>query len=340
MGIHSRWEGIAERVGRGLTRITWRTTWFALAMVVLPAALAAREKSIKMEGVVTLIEPTRVIVAGTKEGEVTLIPKEDLTSRVAIGAKVTVWYTPKGGVNYLDWMTYPLEEYFVPRDQIRQGIKKVIILPTYGVADSQHIVEEIQHYLEQKMGWWFAPSALAEEIRNRVKVSPSALGDIDPNTGEFNMGRYIQEQQRLVETVLTEANVDALLQINVELVQAHFIGSMAEWDGAGQVVSTKLVRAMSIFARMPDEGDVPAATVDMKLYGPPNKLLWTNRRGFAVLVTQTNVGAAFKDRPLSEAYRDETSVRNWLDMTLGNLASTPGTTPAASRDAGSESAKR
>ena len=340
MGIHPRRKGSVERASRGLAGLAWRAQVLVLALILLPAALAARQKSIKMVGVVTLIAPTRVMVAGAKEGEITVIPKEDLTSKVAIGAKVTIWYTPKDGLNYLDWMSYPLEEYFVPADQIRSGIKKVIILPTYGVADSQVIVEEIQHYLEQKMGWWFAPAALAEEIRSRVKVSSSTLGDIDPATGEFNMGRYIQEQQRLVGSVLSEARVDAVLEINVERVQAHFIGSMAEWDGAGQVVSTKLVRALSILARMPDEGDVPAATVDLKLYGPPSKLLWANRRGFAVLVTQTNVGASFRDRPLSEAYRDETSVRNWLDTTLGNLAPPPSPGPAPSRGTGSESANR
>ncbi len=339
MGIRSRRNINEASNSRGSAGATARAPWVLLALILLPAALAAREKSIKMVGVVTLIEPTRIMVAGAKEGEITVIPKEDLTSRVAVGAKVTVWYTPKDGVNYLDWMTYPLEEYFVPADQIRREIKKVIILPTYGVPDSQGIVGEIQHYLEQKTGWWFAPPELAEEIRSRAKVSSSTLGDIDPKTGEFNMGRYLQEQQQLVGTVLSQVNVDAVLVINVERVQAHFISSMAEWDGAGQVISTKLVRALSVLARMPDEGDVPAATVDMKLYGPGSKLLWANRRGFAVLVTQTMVGASFKDRPLSEAYRDEASVRNWLDMTLGNLApQIPGTTRPGSQ--GSESANR
>ncbi len=333
MGIHPRRKGCVESANRGLAGA-------ARALILLPAALAAREKSIKMVGVVTLIEPARIMVAGAKEGEITVIPKEDLTSRVAVGAKVTIWYTPKDGVNYLDWMNYPLEEYFVPADQIRREVKKVIILPTYGVPDSKGIVDEIQHYLEQKVGWWFAPPALAEEIRRRVKVSDSTLADIDPATGDFNMGHYVQEQQRLVGTVLSEANVDAVLVINVERVQAHFIGSMAEWDGAGQVISTKLVRALSVLARMPDEGDVPAATVDMRLYGPGSKLLWANRRGFAVLVTQTNVGASFKDRPLSQAYRDETSMRNWLDTTLGNLAPPQSPQPAQPRAAGSESANR
>ncbi len=318
--------------------MSWRARLLVLALILSPAALAAHEKSLKMTGIATVIEPTRVTVVGAKEGEVTVVPKEDLTSKVAPGAQVTIWYTPKDGVNYLDWMNYPLEEYFVPADQIRREVKKVIILPTYGVPNSEGIVEEIQRYLERKMGWWFAPAALAEEIRSRAKVSSSALGEIDPASGEFNMGRYMQEQGRLVATVLSEANVDAVLQINVELVQAHFIGSMAEWDGAGQVVSTKLVRALSVLARMPDEGDVPATTVDLKLWGPHSKLLWTNRRGFAVLVTQTSVGASFRDRPLAEAYRDEVSVRNWLDTTLGNLVPRQDAESARARSAASEGA--
>ncbi len=322
-------------MGRG-----WGARLLVVALLVAPAALAGGEKSLKMTGIATVIEPTRVTVVGAKEGEVTVVPKEDLTSKVAPGAQVTIWYTPKDGVNYLDWMNYPLEEFFVPADQIRRDVKKVIILPTYGVPDSEGIVGEIQRYLERKMGWWFAPAALAEEIRSRTKVSSSALGDIDPATGEFNMGRYMQEQGRLVATVLSEANVDAVLQLNVELVQAHFIGSMAEWDGAGQVISTKLVRALSVLARMPDEGDVPASTVDMRLWGPRSKLLWTQRRGFAVLVTQTSVGASFRDRPLADAYRDEVSVRTWLDTTLGNLAPQQDGASARSRNADLQGSRR
>lgn len=320
--------------GRGLSGIAAPALRIALALVLVPAGASAGAKSIKMVGVTTMVEPTRVTIVGTKGEEITVIPKEDLTSKVAVGSQVTIWYTPKDGVNYLDWMIYPLEEYWVPGDQIRRDIKKVIILPTYGVPDSQGIVYEIQHYLERSLGWWFAPSMLAEEIRSRVNPSNSTLGDIDPATGQFNMARYVQEQHRVIRGVLSEARVDAVLQINVEQVQAHFVGSMAEWDGAGQVVSTKLVRALSVLARMPDEGDVPAATVDLKLWGPQGKLLWSNRRGFAVLVTQTSLGASFRDRPLAEAYRDEVSVRKWLDMTLGNLApSKPPETARVASDA-------
>jgi hypothetical protein len=319
--------------------ISGRALLFVLALVTMPAGTSARAKSIKMVGITTVVEPTRISVAGTNGQEITVIAKEDLTAKVAVGSQVTIWYTPKDGVNYLDWMTYPLEEYFTPGDQIRRDIKKVIILPTYGVPDSKAIVDEIQQYLERNLGWWFAPSMLAEEIRRRTTPSASTLADIDPASGQFNMANYLEEQHRVVREVLSEARVDAVLEINIERVMAHFVGSMAEWDGAGQVISTKLVRALSVLTRMPDEGDVPAVTVDMKLWGPQGKLLWCNRRGFAVLVTQTSLGASFRDRPLAQAYQDEKSVQKWLDMTLGNLA--PGKPPETERAASgaSESAK-
>jgi len=305
----------------------------ALVLSALPTVLLAgekRPKQIKMVGLTTAVEPTRVTIVGRDASEVTIVCKEDFTSKVGVGSQVTAWYTPKDGVNYLDWLEYPLENFFVPANEIRETIKKIIILPNSSVPDSQGIVDGIGKYLETNLGWYVAPRMLAEEIRRRSKRSDSTLAYIDPATGQFNMDRYLRAQRALIVKLVSETRVHAVLEVNVEQVQARFIAQVAVWDGVEQAMATKAVRTLALLAHLPEDGQVPAATVEMKLWGPQGKLLWSNRRGFAVLAVQTGLGNKFRDRLLIEVYQDQASVEKWLVMTLGTLAppKTSGCAPA------------
>jgi hypothetical protein len=273
-----------------------------------------------MIGVTTAVEPTQVTILGADGHELTVVCEEDFTMKVGVGSKVTVWYTPKNGVNKLNWLEYPLENFFVPGDLIRSRVKKVIPLPSSRVPDSEGIVDRIAKYLEANLGWYAAPAVLAEEIRRRSPVSNSTLEAIDPATGQFNMNRYLQSQRQLFTRVASETRVDAVLEINVERVQAVFTRHVAEWDGAAQAVASGGTRALWSVGVIPVTGEVPAATVVMKLWDAQGKLLWSNRRGFAVLAVLNRAGTSFRDRPLAEVYEDEPSIQAWLVDVLGALA--------------------
>lgn len=322
----------------------WRRTFgqdfrakalLVLLLLGLPTVAGGREKppgQFQVEGKAFSVEPTQVTIVDPKGQTVTVICKEDFTLKVAVGSEVTAWYTPKNGVNRLDWLQYPLENFFVSAERIRRQIKKVVLLPNYGVPDSRELVDRIAGYLENNLGWYVAPAMLAEEIRRRSGQMTSTLDAIDPATGEFDVKRYLDSQRRLIERLASETRVNAVLGVTVEEVQAKFRNQVAEWDGVTEPVAGKVTRAAAKMQPIAVSGDVPAATVEMKLWDSHGNLLWSNRRGFAVLYFRSGLGNRFRERPLTEVYQNEAGMNEWLAATLGTLAP-PKPTAAASPEA-------
>jgi hypothetical protein len=313
---------------RGLTE---RSTLGKLLIVILMlggvlCVAAALEKapkwvrhSHKRVGIVTGVEPTRVSLVGIDGHILTFITKEDFTLKVAIGSQVTVWYTPREGANYLDWMEYPLENFFGPVNDVRTGIKKIILLPSSSVTGGEGIFDAIANYLVTNLGWYVAPRALAEEIRSQSGAGKPLLQAIDPASDKFDMDSYLQSQRDFIPQLAAEARVDAVLEVNIEKVQAEFAQSIAAWDGVTEVVGSKLARVSTAVTGLPVRGEVPATTVVMRLWSPYGKLLWSNRRGFAALYIWVG-GGKFKERPLSEVYQNTAGMQSWLALALGNMA--------------------
>jgi hypothetical protein len=264
---------------------------------------------LQIKGKAITVDSTFVTIQDSSGRIVTVVCKDDFTLKVAAGSEVTAWYTPKEGFNYLDWLEYPLENFFVPAEQIRRHIKKIVILPNYGVPDSNGLVDRIAEYVGSNLGWYVAPAMLAEEVRKRSRQTTSTLNAIDPASGDFDMKVYLDSQRRLI----------ARLEVTVEQVQAKFWKQIAVWDGIMEPVAGKATRLAGQLMPISINGKVPAATVEMKLWDSNGKLLWSNRRGFAVLYVCTGVGNNFRERPLSEVYQNEAGVSDWLAAALGTL---------------------
>jgi hypothetical protein len=306
----------------------------------LPSVAGGREKrqgQLQVNGKTVSVEPTQVTIQDAQGQTVTVICKEDFTLKVAVGSEVTAWYTPKDGVNHLEWLEYPLENFFLPAEQIRRRIKKVLILPSYGVPDSQELVNRIAGYLESNLGWYMAPGMLAEEIRRRSHQLTSTLDAIDPATGQFDAKRYLDSQRQLIERLASETRVNAVLGVTVEQVQAKFVDQVAVWDGVVEPVASKMTRYAARLTPFTINGNVPAATVEMKLWDSHGKLLWSNRRGFAVLSVLSGFAYNFRERPLTEVYQNEAGVSEWLAAALGTLVAskTVAATAPVSRRPGS-----
>jgi hypothetical protein len=272
-------------------------------------------------GLTTEVEPNRVTIRGEKGGEVTVQTVEDFTEKVAVGSQVTAWYFPGDGANVLQWLEHPLENSFVSPSQFRTQIKKLIILPTNNVGQADGLFTAMGNFLESRLGWFVAPRMLAEEIRRRARKSDSTLDIIDPSTGNVDLAAYVQAQSDLIRKLASEARVDAVLEANVELVQVNFRSQVAVWDGARQPVSGKTSRALAILSPLPVKGHVPAATVVLKLWDSQGRLLWSNRRGFAVLALQVGIGNKFRDRPIPEVLEDTASVEQWFTSVFGSWLS-------------------
>src|SRR3989454_945614 len=179
-----------------------------LVLLGVPGSGAAREtrpNSTKVIGLATAVGPAQVTILSGGGREVTVTTREDFTQKVAVGSKVTAWYSVRDGANVLDWMEYPRENFFVPAEQIRTRISKVIILPSSEVPDADGLFDAMSDYLDSTFDWYVAPRVLAEEIRDRaLKLRPAATGAglprstldaINPSTGEFDISRYSQAQE-------------------------------------------------------------------------------------------------------------------------------------------------
>src|SRR5438445_4053154 len=190
-----------------------------LVLLGVPGSGAARETrptSIKVVGLVTAVEPAEVTILGGDGREVTVTTEEDFTQKVAVGSKVTAWYSARDGANVLDWMEYPRENFFVPAEQIRTQIRKVIILPNSEVPEADGLFDAMADYLDSTFDWYVAPRELAEQIRDRA-LKPrataatdsgfprSTLDAINPSTGEFDISRYSQAQEKAGRQSQTQA---------------------------------------------------------------------------------------------------------------------------------------
>jgi hypothetical protein len=299
---------------------SWGLVWVVL-LLSLPAISQTGEKQLwprKIVGLVTMVEPSRVTIRGAKEGEITVQTVEDFTEKVAVGSQVTAWYFPKEKVNVLQWLEYPLENSFVSPGQFRSQVKKIIILPDDGVGGADGLFTAMGTFLESRLGWFVAPHILAEEIRRRARKSNSTLDVIDPSTGNVDLAAYVQTHRDLIRELASETRVDAVLEANVELVQVEFRYQMAVWDGVRQPVSSKVSRTLAVLSPLPVEGHAPAATVVLKLWDAQGNLLWSNRRGFAVLALQEGIRNKFRDRPIPEVLKDTGSVERWFADAFGS----------------------
>ena len=302
-------------------RRLWIPVWAlgmlcAALLAVVPGAARAVErkpKALKIVGIATEITPTTVTIHGEK-GEVTVQTREDFTEKLAPGSEVTAWYHHQDGGEILEWLEYPLERFFVPRNEFPPPLKKVIILPSSTVQDADGLLEAIANFMETRLGYYVAPRMLAEEIRDRAMKAHSTMDAIDPATGEVDISAYAHAQHDLIQKLASETRVDTVLQADVELVQVNFRSHVAVWDGVREPVAGKGARTLGLFAPIIHDGHVPAATVVLRLWDPNGKLLWRHRRGFAVMAWMTGVGGKFRDRPISEVLENAAGVQEWLEV--------------------------
>lgn len=313
----------ASRLRNNRRVVTWLLALLTVSVLAfgLPCGLRAAEKSgkpRKINGIVTEIEPARVTIRDSKGNDVTIQPKEDFTQKVAVGSEVTAWYYPGDSVNELQWLEYPLENFFVSPKQFLGQITKIILLPSSSAGDADGLYAAVEGFLQTRMGWFVAHRMLAEEIQRRSQNAQSTLDVIDPATGNVDLTRYATAHGNLIQKIADETRVDAVLQADVELVQVNFRSQVATWDGAQQLVSSKTSRALTLLAAIPIDGHVPAATAVFKLWDAQGRLLWSHRRGFCVLALQQGIGGKFRERPISEAVQDTERDEKWLNLVFGS----------------------
>jgi hypothetical protein len=328
--------GLAVLLGRlkvrqGLTpQVGWRAvvSLICVAANLAPAVPAgAREKQeagvTQVYGYVTKVESNRITIMSLM-GNAKLLPlttQEDFTEKVAKGSKVTAWYFEQGDAYILKWLEYPLENSFTSSRSIRGRVRRAIILPNSTVADADPLYDATAQFLENNLKWRFATRTLVADIRQGKTSTASAAEAVNPSNSPGNPAKG---QTDLIPLIAREAKVNAVLEISVEQVAADVKRSVAVWDGVDEPISAPkgfLASAKSFVT--PQKDTIPATTVVFKLWDSRGKLMWSNRRGFALLALRE--GKELRERSLTEVFQNTDNVQRWLQMVFRSIvpASSP-----------------
>ncbi|HEV2423488.1 MAG TPA: hypothetical protein VGZ29_01530 [Terriglobia bacterium] len=329
--------------GGGGTTLRFVSAILVLIGILAPEALRQREafalsrssndyapkhETRKATGVVTGIQARQVTLQSKDGGTLVLATFEDYRDRVAVGSQVTALYYPQDNGNpVLKSLDYPVEMLFVAAGEITGNMHRIILLPNSQVADVDAFYEAVRDYLHTRFGWYVAPSYLAKEVRRRSQQSDSMLSAMDPRTGSFDMTAYLSKSQSAMADIASATRSDAVLELDVIQVEAPVSRLEASWDGVEEPVAGTAARTLakvSVFSR---HGEVPAATVELKLWGATGKLLWRNRRGLALLQVMNGRGT-LEDRPLPAALSDTPRVQRWMAAVFKSLEPKAAPAPA------------
>jgi hypothetical protein len=328
-------EGTSGRIPRrAMAGLTWPRASYYVAILAtfmgfatLPAAArsraAHREKlrGQEISGIVTEITPQQMTIQGTKGGPLTLTTSRDYTEDVAFGSDLTATYITRNGVNILESLTPPLENLFVPAYEIRERIHTVIVLPDSSVAGSDEFFDALQRYLRDRLGWYVKPRVLAEEARRYDGPSQSTLGLINPRTGSVDISRYTPGRGDLMRKIAAatrvDAVVDARLVVHSALLDAR--RRVATWDGYREAASGSGGTGLGRVALFPIMAEIPATTLQIKLWDAQGKPLWSRSRGFAVLYVEEGLLGKLRARPLEKVIENKDEVTQWFNSFFAPL---------------------
>jgi len=298
----------------------------ALGILILltgSAGLRARQNGssfLVIAGTATDVTPKSVTVMGPDLKPVTISTQEDFTQNVAAGSKVTAWYYAQGDGYALRWLSYSLENDFVSPARILSQVKSVVLLPDSKMQGADGLTDIIAGFMKDNLGWRVAPKMWAAYIRKQMLKKTSTLDAFNSKSGKFDMKRYLQSQDNLIPTLARRARVNAVLEIQIEKVDAPVSRKVAVWDGVQDPLSGKTMRTISkINLVSGTEGKVPAATVVLKLWSPQQQLLWSNRRGFAALERYEGLQNKLVSWPLADSLVDSQSIDRWLKMVFASF---------------------
>jgi len=264
-----------------------------------PAHPSDQHAGTPVEGVLAQVHAAYIVLRTDEGKEITLQTQEDLRLKVGAGTRVKAWYLPASDGYALGWLDYPRDNLFAPRDEIHSHVKTVAILPVTDLPDANGFLEAVAAYLRSNLHWSVPPPA-----------GSGTLDAINPATGQVDIAHYMQKSGTTVATLMASAHAEAVLEIDIQAVPATVRNRVATWDGVEEPL-----------AGGPKVGEAPATTVTLKLWGEGGKLLWTNHRGFAVLVASS--GGKLRDRSLAEVLLNTSGVQDWLNVTFAGLVSGP-----------------
>lgn len=307
---------------RNTFRLALGVAW-ALALWAPATTAAPPEKKDtgvrRVYGFVTKVESNRITIMSLM-GDAKTLPlttQEDFREKVAKGSRVTAWYVDQGDAYALKWLEYPLENSFTSVRSIRSRVRRAVILANSNVPDIDPLYDATAEFLEANLRWRFASRGLAENIRQADSHTTSAAEVGNPSSGDGNPNRMGRDEAELIRLIAQQTKVNAVLEIDVEQVEANIKHSLAVWDGVEEPVSASTGLLVSAKPVIGQKDKIPAATVVFRLWDSRGKPVWTNRRGFALLALRE--GKELRERPLTQVFQNTDNVQAWLEMVFRSI---------------------
>lgn len=315
-----KWEWLPSQLGWKLVLgLVWTTALWTPASNGVPREKKEAGTS-PVYGYVTKVESNRITIMSLM-GDGKMLPlttQEDFTEKVAKGSRVTVWCFRQGDTYTLKWLEYPLENTFTSSRSIRSRVRRAIILPSSSVPDADSLYDATEQFLEANLKWRFARRALAEDVRQGNTKTASPAEVVNLSNGQGNPAPVAKDERELIPLIARKAKVNAVLEIDVEQVEANVRRSVAVWDGVEEPVrASKGLLASAKPVTAPQKDTVPAATVAFRLWDSRGKLMWSNRRGFALLALRE--GKELRERALTEVFQNTDNVQAWLEMVFHSI---------------------
>jgi hypothetical protein len=275
---------------------------------------AQKHETRKATGLVTDVQPEQITIQSKDGTTLVLTAFEDYRDRVTVGSQVTALYYPQDNGNpVLKSLDCPAEVLFVPVGTIVTRVHRITLLPDSQIPDAGGLYDAATDYLHTALGWYVAPPYLAEEVRKSAQRSDSMLGAMDPRTGNFDMTAYLNGSESVIAKVASGTRSDAVLELNVVQVEAPVSRLEASWDGVDEPVAGAAFRTIAKFSMFPRRGELPAATVELKLWDAKGNLMWRNRRGLALLEVMNGKGTRLENRPLPAILADTQRIQRWME---------------------------
>lgn len=291
---------------------------------------SSKHEAREVNGLVLGVEANRITLQPADGQMITLVTFEDYRQRVAIGSKVRAWYYPQdNGDGVLKSLDHTGASSFVPVNEIGSRVHRIVVLPNSEVPDAGGLFDSMREYLHTAFGWYVAPPYLVDEVRKRGMHVNSTLNAMDAS-GHFDLTRYLGEAKGPIPEMASQTRSDAVLEVNVTQVQASVSRMVASWDGVEESVAGPTVRTLAKFSLFSHKGEVPAATVELKLWDANGKPLWRDQRGLAVLEVLAGKSNRLRERPLSEYLMNTQAVQSWLAAAFKSIA--PNTASAIPSD--------
>lgn len=222
----------------------------------------------------------------------------------------------------------PYNPFKVPRDQFYGSLKTVALAPMRAPKDLEERDEVEARFIAlvesrlRRAGLRVIPSSETGPV---LEAAIGAQGGLyDPATGQLDRTKSQAALREALAQLKTKYAADAMLRVDLSVVNATLSRDVARWDGATDSAGTGFWKAVLVGSH---SGRVPALSLIARLISADGSDLYVKAGGLRVIV-KVNAKGQLVPIPQSELFddpqRNENALRIALNPLLGFTDPEPG----------------